>query len=369
MAAFGVTVNIMKITFFIGSLSGGGAERQACQLMNYLRKRKHDVSVIIMQDNGQSYDLDTDIPVYPLCKKDDIQNWFFRKLVRLYRLQEKVRRLDTDCYVVFLPVTALLLLSLKWLKKTKYVYSERVWPGYYNHSFFKILKMFVGKADGVVYQTVETQQFYEPLDVKLKAVIPNAINDGLIKHRMKPLKKEKVIVSAGRLVPEKNFALLIDAFSLVSDEFEDYRLCIFGSGSDLGNLQERVRKIGLESRVDFIEYTLNFTQRLERAALFVLPSTVEGIPNVLMEAMALGVPCVALDCDGGGAKLLLGNNENGILVSKNDSEEMAQAIGTVLSNREYATSMASNANRFIRTFSEDEIYRRWETFLFRVCSG
>ena len=357
----------MRITFFISGLSGGGAERQACQLMNYLNRKGHNINVIVTRKNGKTYKLDREISIDSLCKEEDSDNYFFRKIIRLYRLLKIIRKNETDCYIAFLPLPAILLLALKRIKKTKYIYSERVWPGYYSKNFFRILKFFVSKADGIVCQTMEAQHFYEPLSIRHKAVIPNAINDDLLKHSIKDSKREEVIISAGRLVPEKNFALLIDAFRLVSDEFKDYRLCIYGSGPDLRHLKERVREYGLESRVEFIEYTLNYIQKAECASLFVLPSTVEGIPNVLMEAMALGVPCVALNCDGGGAKLLLGNNENGILVENNDCEEMAQAIRTMLNNREYAAMKVRNAIAFIDGFTEEVIYSEWENFVCEVC--
>ena len=107
------------------------------------------------------------------------------------------------------------------------------------------------------------------------------------------------VVVAGRLRKEKGVDLLLDAMPAVIQRFPTVRLAVLGEGPDEAVLKERVAQLGIAEHVDFLGFQENPWPYLSNANLFVLPSRLEGMPNALLEALALGTPAVATDCPGG----------------------------------------------------------------------
>ena len=106
--------------------------------------------------------------------------------------------------------------------------------------------------------------------------------------------------------------------------------------------------------------------KLKDASLFVLSSDYEGMPNALMEAMALGIPCISTDCDGGGAKFLIENNVNGLLVPKGDVIALANAMQIILSDSDKAKKLGLEAAKIQKKLAPEVIYRKWEEFIEKV---
>ena len=139
-----------------------------------------------------------------------------------------------------------------------------------------------------------------------------------------------VIMGIGRLAKQKDFPTLIKAFSMVQEK-RKCRLMILGEGKERPALQSLIDKLGLSDSAMLFGFCPNPFALLKKASLFVLSSAWEGLPNVLIEAMALGVPVVAADCRSGPMEILDGGRY-GKLVPVGDSEKMAEAILETLSN-------------------------------------
>ena len=136
----------------------------------------------------------------------------------------------------------------------------------------------------------------------------------------------QVLVAAGRLAPWKGFADLIRAVKRLVDQGRDVRLLLLGDGPLRAEHQALVMELGLEKNVDLLGYVSNPLKYFSRAQVFVLSSLVEGLPNVLVEAMMCGCTPVSTDCPTG-PKEVLDNGRFGFLVPVHDSEAMADAIG------------------------------------------
>jgi N-acetylgalactosamine-N,N'-diacetylbacillosaminyl-diphospho-undecaprenol 4-alpha-N-acetylgalactosaminyltransferase len=144
---------------------------------------------------------------------------------------------------------------------------------------------------------------------------------------------QSYIVSAGRLVPSKNFRLLIESYR---SSGIDESLVILGEGEERRELERLVSSLGLDGRVILPGHMQNPYPIIGAARLFVSSSNLEGFPNALIEAMALGCPVVATDCDTGPMEILAGNKrarctevmlaEHGILVPVNSADLLAEAI-------------------------------------------
>ena len=140
-----------------------------------------------------------------------------------------------------------------------------------------------------------------------------------------------VIVGVGKLEPQKDFPTLIRAFARVRRQM-DCRLAILGWGPDLDKLQEYTAEIGVQEDVDLMGYVDNPYPYMARAQMFTLSSAWEGLPTVLIEALALGKPVVSTDCPSGPREILQGG-KYGTLTPVGDDTALASAIGDVLNQR------------------------------------
>lgn len=359
----------MKVSIYISSLSGGGAERVCCNLANYLIDKGNHVEILTVSKIKENhYDLNKKVKNYSLERSFRFNISFLRVFIKLLRLFVYIRNNDADIYVVMLPKVIKSFLIFKPFVKVPIIFSERAVPSKYDKRTQRFLIKVANTVDAIVYQTEEAKQWYESRSKNCRGVvIPNAINPIFIRKKFCG-EKEKVIVSAGRLVEQKNFSMLINAFAKITNEYSNYKLKICGDGPLLKQLQQQVKNLGVDEKVEFLGFVEDMTSLLEKSSLFVLPSDFEGMPNVLMEAMALGVPVISTDCLGGGPRFLIKSGENGLLIPMNDTEALVNAIKKMLSDSSFAEKCGMNARHIVEELNPEKIYGQWETLLKQVIS-
>lgn len=353
----------MKITIFISSLSGGGAERVASNLANHL-SNNHEITVLTVSKNAPGYYLDEEVQTHSM-ERGDSSTPLLKNIKRILNLRRYLKNSKQDFYVVFLRIPSFLLLFFKKSAGAPIVVSERADPSsFFNRSKLKkrIMMWLYPKADGFVFQTDDARSYYKDIIPNPGIVIPNAINKEFVRDSFKG-KRKKHIVAAGRFTEQKNFDLLIRSFAQVSKRFPDYKLLIFGDGPDKEKLVQLTRVLEISEKVEFPGYVSDLDNQLWDASLFVLSSIYEGMPNVLMEAMAMGVPSISTDCPVGGPRYLIENGVNGLLVPVGDEQKLSEAISNVLSNPEYAASLGREAQKISERLSSDKIYQSWETYI------
>lgn len=143
-------------------------------------------------------------------------------------------------------------------------------------------------------------------------------------------------------------------------------MTIYGQGEKENDLKKQVADFKLANRVCFPGNVQNIAEEMEKNAMFVLSSDFEGMPNALMEAMALGLPCVATDCPVGGPRYLIQNGENGLLVPVKDADALAKAMRYLLAHAEEMKCMGECARNITKKLSPDKIYGEWESFVYSV---
>ncbi|MDY6367319.1 MAG: glycosyltransferase [Clostridia bacterium] len=356
----------MKITFFTSALSGGGAERVVCNLSSFLAVKGHDVTVLTVGESAKTYGLNERVKVLSLEGKSRIKFSALRALVKLKRLKKYVKNCKDDLIVAFLPKPIKALMHYKKFAKCPIILCERCFPKAYDKKTVKSMLNAFKSADGTVFQTEEIKKFYsDKIALKNSMVIPNAVNTGF---DFQPFNGErrKVIVAAGRHSEQKNFELLIDAFSEVVKEFSDFTLEIYGKGKLTPKYIERCKELGIENKVLFPGFCEDMSVRLYGASLFVMSSDYEGIPNALIEAMAAYTPCVSTDCAGGGARTLIEDGVNGIIVPVGDKSALAKAIKRVLADKSFAEKLSLNAGKIKEEFSAENIYAEWEKYFSEI---
>ena len=359
----------MKITIYIGGLTGGGAERVCCNLSSYLVEKGHEVTMLtVSKPNEMSYSIDPRVNLESLETKTRIKSGSLRVIVKQLKLFSFIRKNDTDVYIVMLPKTIKSLMTFHRFAKAPIIFSERANPASYDDKTQRFLKSAAKKADGIVFQTEHTKEWYASYIGHKSVVIPNAINPDFIRPVYSG-EREKCIVTAGRLSNQKNHKLLIDAFAVVSPQYPEYSLKIYGKGPLEQELKAYVRAIGVSEKIRFMGYVSNMPEHLEKATMFVLSSDFEGMPNALMEAMAIGLPCISTNCPAGGSAFLINDGENGLLVPVNDKDAMVAAIQRILSDDMLAESIGHNAHKIIDKLSPENIYSQWEIFIKKVVEG
>ena len=350
----------LKIALLISSLSGGGAERVTSNIANYLYNHDNNITLITMSDIRDTYEVSNSINRVYLLHDNERKNKVYNAFLRYKRLKKFViENQDIDCYIVMLPKLSFMLATLKKHMNAKLIFSERNNPKSYPLYKRCMMKYVQKKCDGLVVQTKVIAKWY---NVKNSIIIPNAINKGvLIKKERKDIKNK--IVAVGRLEKQKNYPMMIKAFSIFSKNNPNYTLEIYGQGKLENELKELSKELCIDDKVIFRGYVQNVSEKIIDAKMFVMTSNFEGMPNALIEAMCLGIPCIATDCDGGGARELINNMENGILIDKNDIKSLISSMYELTSNPKLYAIISKNVVKINKTLDYESIYEKWYKYI------
>jgi glycosyltransferase involved in cell wall biosynthesis len=169
----------------------------------------------------------------------------------------------------------------------------------------------------------------------------------------------KVLIAAGRLVKQKGFDLLLDAFAKVSARHPDWQLWIFGSGASQNSLAAQIDRLGLTGRAHLKGTTGQLDKRLAESSVFVLSSRFEGLPMVLLEAMTAGLPAVSFDCPTGPAEVIE-HGRSGLLLPPQDVDALAAAICDLIENPARRKAMGAAALKAAERYSMSTVGRMWE---------
>lgn len=358
----------MKITFLIGSIGGGGAERVVCNLANELNNRGHEVAILTMAECKKSFMLSDNIQNPVLLRDEERSNFILNTKKRLCNFLNYIKHNERDCYLAFLPTMIVMSLVFKKEIHCPVIAAERACPNSYSIIVRFLLKYTASKADAYVFQTKVARKCYgKSVKQKNAYIIPNSIpNEFLSTKDFSDTMQEKVIVSVGRLTKSKNFPLLIKAFYEVHKKYSDYTLVIYGEGSERDDLQHLIDILSLNDSITLFGQIDNVIENIRNAKLFVLSSNSEGMPNALIEAMALGLPCIATDYDGGSARELIKDGKNGLLVPKGDEEALKKAIINIIDDPICAENYGKEAIKIREILHPQKIFDKWENCILKT---
>ncbi|MGH3731392.1 MAG: glycosyltransferase family 4 protein [Micromonosporaceae bacterium] len=170
----------------------------------------------------------------------------------------------------------------------------------------------------------------------------------------------KIIIAAGRLGPQKGFDMLLDAFATVHERHPDWQLHIFGGGHLRHALAGRIERLGLTGAAHLKGVTRRLDEQLAAASIFVLSSRFEGLPMVLLEAMAAGLPVVSFNCPTGPAEVIT-DNASGLLVPPEDVPALAAAICELIEDPVRRQALATAARKEVERYSIESVRQRWES--------
>lgn len=350
----------MKIMMVITGMQSGGAERVMATLCNELAQR-HSVRLLSMKEAVSDYHVDDAVEFIG----GNVLNQNVVKSVRFVQLQ--IDEWKPDVVLSFMTKSNIIALVAGLLAKTKVpiIIAERANPHNAASIFKFIRRVLYPMASGCVFQTTDAKEYYNSILKCDSVVLRNPLNPDFRVEQYKGIRKKK-IVTVGRLSIEKNQKLLIDSFKNISADYPEYYIEIYGEGPLRVELQRQIEECGLNNKVFLMGRKDNVQQHIKDADIFVLPSNSEGMPNALLEAMALGLTCIATDCPIGGPRVIIDNEKNGILVPMNDVEALSQALKRIINDGEYALTLGENAKKIIEDFDTVKVCQEWETYIKKV---
>ena len=318
-------------------------------------------SVILLHRGRES---DNDIPpqgvteiVIPNRQHMPMPVWRCQQIIDI---RQNIAQVKPDIICCFGSEMAVML-SLAMVGKRhlcKVILAERGDP-YTLPRIWKILSRWAfTKADRCVFQLEKQGLWYGQKVMAKSCVIPNAfIPTGVIPNVKS--KQNKCIVSVGRFVYEKRYEILIQAFAKVHSKHPDFKLVLYGEGPYRSIYEELINNLKLNQFIEMPGYTKNSMSAIKDASVFVLSSLYEGMPNTLIEALAVGIPCVATNCTPGGPDYLTRHGSAGLLVPIDDVNAMSEAICLIIESPELASELSRKGKEVVRLLDPNKISNMW----------
>ncbi len=345
----------MTVLFVTLSLSGGGAERVVSLLASGLSlKEDVDVHVLVFKRKKNEYPLAEQVIRHQMDEKT-----YKSKISRLGFIRKKIRDINPDIVIPFLNEPTMYTYIAGLGMKTKFIATVRNNPMYYAGKGYRgrIIKYITEHADMCMLQTEEQARFFNWKSKEQYFILPNPVKEEMLESDYKYRTNVSKIISCGRLNKQKNFERLIRVFSKLCDNENSIELLIYGEGEERDNLLSLITNLELDKKVRLMGRTKDVLSALEDADIFVLSSDYEGMPNALMEALAVGMPCVSMDCPTGPSSLIC-SGKDGVLV---ESEyEMLNALNILINDKEMRVQMGMDAKKKMSSmYSIDAILDRF----------
>lgn len=355
----------MHIMIVTASLESGGAERVIAQLINGWSNSKIKCSLILLKKTERFYTIYEGVKLYEIGQLDSIA--YIDKIKKYKKVREIVKNSKPDIVLSLPEEIGIYVIGALLGVKVPVVVSERnnPWVMPYRKPTRLLRRIMYPLADGYIFQTEQASRFFSKRIQKKGIVLPNPLE---IDRLPEPYsgKRKKLIVGVGRLERQKNFKLLIDAFSLFYNSHNEYKLVIFGEGSLRSELEKYAEEKLIAESWSLPGKYQDILERINDAACFVLSSDYEGVPNALIEAMAIGVPCVSTNCKPGGAATIITNGFNGFLVPIGDSKTMSEKISKIVDSKEISEMFSKEATKIRDKLECNRVCCMWEKYLRKV---
>jgi GalNAc-alpha-(1->4)-GalNAc-alpha-(1->3)-diNAcBac-PP-undecaprenol alpha-1,4-N-acetyl-D-galactosaminyltransferase len=346
----------MKLLFFISSLEDGGAQRVVSILSNKFVERGFEVEILKYYKGIDLYPLDNKVKVKSVEENTNTSN-VLRNL-KFIRSEFK----DCDCILSFLAPFNMMAICANIFNKTPMIVADRNDPNKIpRNKFIRILRNILYKfSDRIVVQTSKNQEYFKSnTEVIYNPVVLNEYRGIALKTG-----KEKIMVSAARLEKQKNLEMLIDAFHIFHQKHGDYKLIIYGEGTHRETLERKIEELGMKDFILLPGVSNKLFDEISKAELFVLSSNYEGMPNALIEAMCLGLPCISTRVSG--ATDLIIDGVNGLLVDVGDTKDLTNKITKLIEDKEYAYKLANKAIEINDILDSNVICDKWLEMIYDV---
>ncbi|NYT65747.1 glycosyltransferase family 4 protein [Alcaligenaceae bacterium] len=367
----------MKILFFVSSLHAGGAERVATTLASAWTQRGDQV-VLAPTYTGRGscfYPLHKDVKLVWLADRiGPLGRKWFAPLAKWFAMRRLLRETQPDIIVSFLTNVNVSVLLATYGMRTPVIVCERTNPAFstsVGHVLKFLRRMTYPRASVVCMQTQDSVAAFRNMVPGLRdvVVIPNPLPPELLAMQLVAAvgnPGRHSLVAMGRLVHAKRFDWLIHIWAKLAAEFPDWDLHIWGEGPLREALTQQIAQAGLQQRVFLPGRTDQPWTELAQADAFVLSSKVEGFPNVLMEAMALGLPCATVDCPSG-PRELSNNGQEALLTPVNDAAALQQSLAQLMQDAVLRNVLGRHAAQSVRNrYQLPMVLQQWDAAFVRA---
>ena len=357
-----------RVTFVISGLVVGGAERVLTAIANGWVATGRAVAIVTLDRSDRP-------PFFPVDPRVELRRLglagvshgpfeaIMNNARRVTRLRRAIEDTHPDVVVSFMDRTNVLTLLAGIGRRWPVIVADRTAADPRTGHAWRILRRSMyGRARWIVVQTQASALLMPPRLRPQTVAIPNPVlepfSSAVPAQSAEKSADPKLAVSLGRLVPQKGYDLLLEAFASVVRSVPDARLEIWGDGPLAADLHNRVIEAGSSNHVHLAGETRDPATAIRRGGVFVLSSRIEGFPNVLLEAMALGKPVISFDCTFGPGEIIR-DGVDGILVAPGDVDAMASGIVALMTDRERAAALGEAASEVRTRFGFAEILARW----------
>lgn len=349
-----------RIAIISQGLSNGGAERVASILANYFAEKGYNVCYVAVYNTKQDYQLDKRINVQFVecgCKLA-----IFKLLERNKKIFRIIKSFSPKYIYSFLTKETLLPV----LKGYNFIYSLRNDPTKIDSNFINrhIRSYLYKKASHVVFQSKGAQDYFSDSIKQKSSIIPNPLEVDKLPVWDR-LNHNKSFMTACRLNSQKNLPMMIKAFKKLHDVHPDYSLELYGEGELREQLQELINELKASNYIHLMGRSNNIHEIMSSSFAFLLSSDYEGLSNSMLEALAIGLPCICTDCPPGGARDYITDMENGILVPCGDVESMYEGLKKLIEDNQLCKKFSQNSIAVRDKLKIENIGQQWEQLIRR----
>ena len=365
-----MTSNEKHILFVISNLNAGGAQRIMVSLIAHLITKRYKITCVTL---GSSEDDFFNLPegcrrigLDLMHSSSSFKEALTYNFKRIKALRSVIAKEAPDVVVSFLVTTNILTILATIFMRVHLVICERNDPSRQNPGrlWDVMRRIFYRMADSVSANSmnaIEAMKAYVP-EYKLR-FIPNHLSRPPFDEIQPYGQRKNVVLSVGRLHPQKGMDTLIHAFAGFSNSVPDWELVILGKGELLPDLKSLASSLGVGDKVIFKGAVENPYEYYCSSKVFVLASLFEGTPNALLEAMSCKtVPIVSSTCVE--CLSFIDEGESGLIFPVCDSESLTKELIYLATHSDYASSISDNAQQAVRSRYNGEMLTMWEN-LFR----
>lgn len=352
-----------KIAIVTRNMFGGGAERVIAQLINYLDGINVECILITIDEGEVFFKIPKNVKLFEIGKKSS--NKLVDRVLRYKKVREIIVKHEIDIVLSLPEDIGIYVIAALLGSRIPTIVSERNNPWVMpDKKITRILRRITYPfAKGIIFQTNMAMSFFSRNIQNKGIVLKNPIDIDRIPAPYNK-QREKIVVAAGRLDKQKNFKLLIESFAEFQKLYPEYKLVIYGEGKERNELECLANKLLKKHSYSFPGRQSDLLEKIKSASMFVLSSNYEGMPNVLLEAMCMGLPVISTDCPSGGPREVIENNVNGILIPVNDHEALINSMIRLTDNN-FAKMLGENAYLLKDKLTDTRIFEAWRDYLIK----